>query len=44
VNKCITAYSKLAEAFFEEKLSYFPLSLKGKVKAWFDSTKLAKAV
>jgi hypothetical protein len=44
VDECITAYSELAEAVFGEKLSSFPLSFKGKVKARFDSTKLATAV
>lgn len=44
VDECITAYSKLAEAVFEEKLSSFPISLKGKVKARFDSARLEKAI
>jgi hypothetical protein len=44
VDDCITAYSELAEAVFGEKLSPFPFSLKGRVKARFDSTKLEKAV
>jgi uncharacterized protein YqgV (UPF0045/DUF77 family) len=44
VDECITAYSELAEAVFREKLSSYSFSLKGKVKARFDSTKLEKAV
>jgi hypothetical protein len=44
VDECITAYSDLAEAVFGVRLGSFPFSLKGKVKARFDSTKLEKVV
>ncbi|KAH7314032.1 phospholipase, patatin family protein [Rhexocercosporidium sp. MPI-PUGE-AT-0058] len=44
VDKCITAYSELAEVMFREKLSSFPFSKTGKAKARFDSAKLKKAV
>jgi hypothetical protein len=37
VDECITAYSRLAEAVFGEKLSSFPVNIKGRVKARFDS-------
>lgn len=43
VDECITAYSGLAEAVFGEKLSSFPVNIKGKVKARFDSVELEKA-
>jgi hypothetical protein len=43
VDEYIAVYGELAEAVFGEKLSSFPLSLKSKVKAQFDSTKLEKA-
>ena len=36
VDECITAYSDLAEAVFEAKLSSIPFNMKGKVKARFD--------
>lgn len=44
VDACITAYSELMEAVFEEKSSWLPVSLSGKVKARFDSAKLKSAV
>ena len=44
VDDCITAYCDLASEVFGEKLSAFPTTLKGKVKARFDSTKLESAV
>lgn len=40
VDECIDAYSDLAEAVFGRKTSRIPLTIKGKVKARFDSTKL----
>jgi hypothetical protein len=44
VDKCIIAYSELAEAVFREKLSSFLFSVMGKVKARFDLAKLEIAV
>jgi len=44
VDECITAYCDLASEVFSEKLGAFPTTLKGKVKARFDSTKLESAV
>jgi hypothetical protein len=44
MDECITAYSKLAEAVFGEKLSYIPFNMKGKVKPRFDSAKLENTI
>jgi hypothetical protein len=44
VDKCIAAYSDLAAAVFGEKLSHFPVNIKGKVKPRFDSAKLESAI
>lgn len=44
IDKYITTYSELAETIFREKLSSFLFSLKGKVKAPFNSTKLEKVI
>lgn len=44
VDECIKAYTKLAEAVFSQKKSRLPISLKGKVKAQFDFSKLEKAI
>jgi hypothetical protein len=44
VDQCIAAYSDLAAAVFGEKLSRFPINIKGKVKARFDSAKLKSAI
>jgi hypothetical protein len=44
VDKCITAYSDLAEAVFGEKLSSIPINIKGKVTPRFDSTKLESVI
>jgi hypothetical protein len=44
VDDCIAAYCDLASEVFGEKLSAFPATLKGKVKARFDSTRLESAV
>ncbi len=44
VDDCITAYVDLAENVFCQKKSRLPFSLKGKVKAQFDSSKLEKAI
>jgi hypothetical protein len=44
VDDCITEYCNLASEVFGEKLSAFSTTLKGKVKARFDSTRLESAV
>jgi hypothetical protein len=44
VDECIAAYSDLAAAVFGEKLSHFPVNIKGKVKPRFDSAKLESAI
>jgi hypothetical protein len=44
VDECITAYSDLAAAVFSEKLSRFPVNIKGNVKPRFDLTKLESAI
>lgn len=44
VDECILAYTKLMKAVFVEKSSRLPISLRGKVKARFDSKKLKGAV
>ena len=44
VDECITAYSKLMKAVFEEKSRWLPISWKVKVTAQFDSKKLKSAV
>ena len=44
VDKCIAAYSNLAAAVFGEKPSRIPVTVKGKLKPRFDSTKLEDAV
>ncbi|KAG9231981.1 acyl transferase/acyl hydrolase/lysophospholipase [Amylocarpus encephaloides] len=44
VDECIAAYINLAEAVFSQKKSRLPFSLKGKVAAQFDSSKLEKAI
>jgi hypothetical protein len=44
VDDCITAYSKLMETVFEGKSSWVPVSLRGRVKARFDSKKLRAAI
>jgi hypothetical protein len=44
VDQCIAAYCDLAEAVFGEKLSSIPISITGKVKSRFDSTKLESAI
>jgi hypothetical protein len=44
VDKCIAAYSDLAEAVFSKKKRRLLFNLKGKVKAQFDSSKLEKAI
>jgi hypothetical protein len=43
VDECITAYSKLADDVFKEKLSSFPFNLMDNVTSRFDSSKLEKA-
>lgn len=44
VDECITAYSRLMKAVFEQKSSRFPVGWKGSVKARFDSKKLKGAI
>lgn len=44
VDQCIAAYSDLAAEIFGERRSKFPVTIKGKVKARFDSAKLESAV
>jgi hypothetical protein len=44
VDKCIAAYSDLAAAVFGEKQSSIPVTIKGEVKARFDSAKLESAI
>lgn len=44
VEDCITAYSKLMEIVFEKQSSWLPVSLRGRVKARFDSEKLRVAI
>lgn len=44
VDQCIVAYSNVAESVFGKKSSRLPFSIKGKVKARFDSVKLEQAI
>jgi len=44
VDQCIAAYSDLAAEVFGEKRSAFPVTIKGKVKARFDSAKLESMI
>jgi hypothetical protein len=44
VDECIAAYTDLAADVFGEKLSRFPVNIKGEVKPQFDSTKLESAI
>jgi hypothetical protein len=44
VDQCIAAYCELAAAVFGDKLSRFPVTIKGGVKARFDSKKLESAI
>jgi hypothetical protein len=44
VEECIVKYLELMEKVFSEKASRLPVSWSGKVKAIFDSSKLAAAV
>lgn len=44
VDECISAYSELMKAVFEAKSSRFPISLKGRPKARFDSNRLKNAI
>ncbi|KAH9203663.1 acyl transferase/acyl hydrolase/lysophospholipase [Leptodontidium sp. 2 PMI_412] len=43
-DQCIAAYSDLAAEVFGEKRSAFPVTIKGKVKARFDSAKLESTI
>jgi hypothetical protein len=44
VDDCITAYSELMETVFKKKSSGLNFSLRGKLKAQFDSQKLRSAI
>ena len=44
VDECISAYSELMKVVFEAKSSRFPISLKGRTKARFDSNRLKNAI
>jgi hypothetical protein len=44
VDACITAYSELMESVFKKKTSRLPFSIRGKLKAQFDSQKLRAAI
>jgi hypothetical protein len=44
VDQCITAYDKLAEEVFSEKLRSSPFDMKGRLKARFDAAKLERAI
>ena len=44
VDECIAAYSDLASAVFSEKLSRFPVNIKGVIKPRFDLAKLESAI
>ena len=44
VDECISAYSELMKAVFKAKSSQFPISLKGRTKARFDSNRLKNAI
>jgi predicted acylesterase/phospholipase RssA len=44
VDQCISAYSHLVTEVFVEKRSFIPMTIKGEVKARFDSAKLKKVI
>jgi len=44
VDECISAYSEFMRAIFKAKSSRFPISLKGRTKARFDSKLLRNAI
>ena len=44
IDRCIAAYSDLAEAVFRKKGGSLPFNINCKAKACFDSAKLEKAV
>ncbi|KAI9773738.1 MAG: hypothetical protein M1839_002009 [Geoglossum umbratile] len=44
VDDCISAYTSLIKAVFEEKSSWLPVSWMGKTKAQFDSKRLKSAI
>jgi hypothetical protein len=44
VDKCIEAYTNLAETVFGEKLHRLPADLMGRTQARFESTKLENAI
>jgi hypothetical protein len=44
VDECIAAYTDLAADVFGDRLSRFPVNIKGGVKPRFDSTKLESAI
>lgn len=44
VDECISAYSGLMEAVFNERLRRMPVDLRGRVEPQFDSRKLKEAI
>ena len=44
VDDCISAYTNLIKAVFEEKSSWLPVGWMGKTKAQFDSKRLKSAI
>lgn len=44
VDECISAYSEFMKAIFKAKSSRFPINLKGRAKARFDSNLLRNAI
>jgi hypothetical protein len=44
VDECISAYSALMKAVFDEKSSWLPIGWTGRIKAQFDSKRLKNAI
>lgn len=44
VDDCIKAYSELMKTVFKDKASFMPVTVSGKIKPRFDSSKLKKAI
>lgn len=44
VDQCISAYSMLMEAVFQEKSRWLPIGWSGGIRAQFDSIKLKEAI
>jgi uncharacterized protein YllA (UPF0747 family) len=44
VDECIAAYTDLAADVFGEKLSRFPVNIRGRVEPRFDSARLESAI